>query len=494
MLGNKIKTFFGSKLFFSIIVGFFSISSLWFAVSSTYPMAFDEEVHYGITKMYAENLNPFAIEQTPEANKYGAVETDASYVFYYLLSFPYRLLNAIHDSEVFIVTSLRVLNIVIFVWALFLYRRLFDGIGVSRPLSQLAIAIFTLIPIVPMLAAQINYDNLIMALIPLLFIAALAAHKGLQKGSLPIVPTVGVIALILYGCTVKYAFLPIATVVGVYCLVLLMMAMRTHQGFWKKTWVDIKAQRPLVLVGLVLLVLPGLLFFGQRYGRNLIQYQSPVPDCGVVLSVEECMEWGPWGRDYQLEHSKPADAEQRNLVHYTATHWAWGMWNRLFFTLAGPLDQYATRNRLPIPSGTFIVLVAVGTLASLAFARRLYRQYPAFLLFLLATLAYVGVLVMQQYGMYVQTGQPVAINGRYMLPLMPLLAVMLAGGMILALRRMNLLKAAPYIGMISLLLFLQGGGVLTYIMRSESSWLYDEPAIQQIDHTLKTVLRPVIYE
>lgn len=492
MVTAKLSRFFGSKLFFGITIGFFVISSLWLALGSTFPMAFDEEVHYGITSMYAENLNPFTIHQTEAANKFGAVETDPSYLYYYLLSFPYRVLSAINNSQTFIVTGLRLINIGLFVGALFLYRRLLLGIGLSKKLVHLVIAIVTLIPITPMLAAEINYDNLVLVLTPLLLMSVLLLRQGLLKEVIRPLPMIAAIALALYGSVVKYAFLPIVAAAALYTLVVIIVAARRSPDIWSRSFAEAKQLRRGLQIGGVLLISVGILLFSQRYVRNYVRYQALVPDCAAVLSVEACHDWGPWGRDYDFARNKPADAEVRNPVYYTATHWAFGMWNRLFFTLAGPLNGYATSKRLPIPSMSFIVFVVIGLVSFAAFARTLIRRYPAYILFAATGALYTAALLAQQYGDYRHTAQPVAINGRYLLPFLPLFAAMLASGMVQAAHKLRISATLPAIGLLALLLFLQGGGVLTYIVRSDSSWLYNNSVVQNTDHTLKQIVRPLI--
>ncbi len=492
MVATKISRFFASKLFFGIVIGLFTLSSLWIALGSIYPMAFDEEVHYGITQMYAESINPFDIHQTEAANKFGAVETDPSYLYYYLLSFPYRALHAVHNNQTFIVTGLRLINIALFVGALFLYRRLLVGIGLSKSLVHLVLAIVTLIPIVPLLAAHINYDNLVIMLVPLLLMSVLAVRKGLQQGALPPVATVVTVCLVLYGSVIKYAFLPIAAAAGVYLAVLLVAAWRSNSDLWKATFKAARALSLSVKIGLILALGLGMIFFGQRYGRNVVRYHSLVPDCGDVLTVEACREWGPWGRDYSYEHSKTGKEEIRSLPHYTVTNWATGMLRRLFFILGGPTIGYDTKEPLPIPKPTFAVLGLAGMVAIAIYSRTLFRRYPAYILFVLTAAFYIGALLMQEYGLYKQTAVPVAINGRYLVPFIPLIGAMGASALVLAARKAKIVSYLPYASVAVMLLFLQGGGVLTYIARSQPKWLYDSHTVQQTDWYLKDVVRPLV--
>ena len=62
LLAN-LDAFLRSNKFFYIIIGFFVVEALWFVFSAIYPMAFDEDFHFGLIQLYSHHLSPFLSEQ-----------------------------------------------------------------------------------------------------------------------------------------------------------------------------------------------------------------------------------------------------------------------------------------------------------------------------------------------------------------------------------------------------------------------------------------------
>src|SRR5690606_16417980 len=108
-------------------------------------MAFDEDFHLGIIRLYAEHWGPFSLVQTEAANKFGSIVTDPSYLYHYLMSFPYRVLDGLGASEVTSVITLRMMNVALFAWALWLYRKVLLRAGVSSAVTNVVLAVFILI-------------------------------------------------------------------------------------------------------------------------------------------------------------------------------------------------------------------------------------------------------------------------------------------------------------------------------------------------------------
>ena len=129
---------------------------------------------------------------------------------------------------------LRFINIGLFAAALPLYRRLLLKTGASRALVNLCLAIFVLIPVVPLLAAQINYDNLLLPMTAISLLLAVSLGQELRRTRRLNLKTLLWLAIIVtLTCLVKYAFLPILLVIGAYLTVLLC---------W--TYPNIKVSRP----------------------------------------------------------------------------------------------------------------------------------------------------------------------------------------------------------------------------------------------------------
>src|SRR5438270_1670989 len=156
---QRMGALLASRKFYWAILGVFVLEAAWIAASGRYPMAFDEDFHLGIIRLYAHHLGPFWAGQPESADRFGAVARDPSYLYQYLMSFPYRLINVFTHDQTIQIVILRVLNIGLFASGLVLYRRLFLKTGISRPVVHACLLVFVLLPIVPLLAGQINYDN-----------------------------------------------------------------------------------------------------------------------------------------------------------------------------------------------------------------------------------------------------------------------------------------------------------------------------------------------
>lgn len=478
-----------SKWFFYGIVIYISLSAFWIAISSLYPMAFDEDFHLGIIKLYAELWSPFAIQQTPEAAPFGSIVTDPSYLFHYLMSFPYRLLAALTTSEVAIVIALRVLNIAFFVLGLVLYQKVLLRAKLSPAVVHVVLAVFVLIPVVPVLAGQINYDNLLMLIVAGVFWLTLGIKEKLDKSRLPTGQILWLAALLLFASVIKYAFLPIAVGATLHVAYQLYQAVRSQRVKISDAIVHLKAMKKLQKAALIAALCIGILLCGQRYAVNIVKYHDLVPDCGAVISVEECKQYGPWGRDYRLSQSKVAPVD-RGPIEYTATHWLHGMWHRLYFAVAGPTIGHPTGNRLPLPSATAIIVVSIGIIFALVYSRALLRKYPIFVLFVVVGVLYMGAVWLQVYKLYTFTGQPVAINGRYLIPLLPAFGVMLAVAYGRFFDTVKLPQLKAVVASIAIVLFLQGGGPVTHIVRSDARWYWPNSFMQDANMQLQKILRP----
>jgi hypothetical protein len=492
-LTRKLTGFFASPRFFYVIFGFFIIEALWFVFSALYPMAFDEDFHFGVIRIYAGQWSPFLSGQPDGADQFGAVARDPSYYYHYLMSFPYRLIRLFTDSETIQVIFLRLLNVGLFAWSLVLFRKVMRLAGSSNALINVSMAVFVLIPIVPQLAAHINYDNLLMVLVAWLCLATYKLVDSFREQRVDVISLVTLVVLCLFTSVVKYAALPllIAAVIFVFY-----MAWRNFRGKGRRLAMRLKdgylrvgRTAKIVLFGFLLL---GSILFVQRYVVNLLQYGGPVPSCDKILSVEQCEQYGPWGRDHNLEQNRPEDfrANPRTFMD----SWLGGMRHRLFFAVSGAKTFFVNYIELPLPVKTFVVLTFVSVLAVAVFWRPLFRGHAFLGFFLLMTLLYCAVLWFDQYGMYKKTGVAVAINGRYLLPVLLPMAAVAGRALGIGLSSVKQIRMKPYLAALAILLFLQGGGVFTFILRSDDSWYWPNQFVKNMNHGARSMLSPVIVE
>lgn len=479
---KRSMKFLSSKRCFYLIIVFFVVEAVWIALSGRYPMAFDEDFHLGIIRLYAHHISPFWGGHPAGADAFGAITRDPSYLYQWLMSFPYRLISVFTANQTIQVILLRFIDIGLFTWGLFLYRKLLLKTGASRGLVHFALAIFVLIPIAPLLAAQINYDNLLMPLtaffllLTLDFTDSIKPRKPLAGRSLLAIFIVGLLISL-----VKYAFLPMLVATGAFIGVRLWQVRPTF-----KLTIPTKSTTWLLAALLVL----SLGVFAQRYGVNMIRYHKPVPSCDEVLSVQQCSAYGPWNRDHVYAQIKPAEAETSPLVFMA--DWFYNMWFRTFFAVDGPATTFATRGPFILPAVGAIVFSVAALVATVVSWSKVWRRYNhnALLLFILVMAVYVLALWADGYSSFLQTGRPVALNGRYLLPIYPLLLIILALGVNSYLQVRERLKFA--LATTAIICMLWGGGALTYILRNNDAWLWTSRPVRDANHAVQKTIGPLV--
>lgn len=485
-----LQTILTSKRLWYVIFGFFIFESVWYALSAIYPMAFDEDFHFGVIRIYSTHWLPFLNDQPPGADAFGAVARDPSYLYHYLMSFPYRLLVHFVHSQTGQVLVLRLLNVALFGLGIGLFRKLLIRSLRSPALVNTTLAVFVLIPVVPQLAAHINYDNLLFPLVAWTCLLVYDIIEQLRQRHLRLLTWLTLLNVSLLTSLVKYAYLPIFAVTALFLVAYAFMCLYRVQPMQliRETLHDI---RPIVLISLSILSIVSAGLFVQRYGINLKEYHKPVVDCDQVLDYDQCSAYGPWLRNYEYEQGKTGVDTSR--LHYFVS-WQHWLRFRLFFAINGPDQAYANYPPVPIPYKAALGLALLGLILVLAQLKRLFWRQPFTIFVMLASLAYLVALFSEDFNQYLATGQPVAINGRYLLPILPLLAIVIgrAFQLVLQARRWQWLK--PTLAGVVLLCFLQGGGFMTFILRSDASWDWPNSSVIRINDAARRVLSPIIVE
>lgn len=481
------------RLFYSF-VGLFVLGAAWTAAASLFPMAFDEEFHYGLIKIYASSLLPFGIEHTGDMAQYGAATADASYLFHYLMSFPYRLLDAVGLPDMAIIIVLRFINVAFVAAGLVIFRRAFIHAGVSRSVSTIGLILVSTVPVFVLLAAHINYDNLLFLIIGWCVLLAVRLTNHVRQAKpLPLSETLQLVAAVLIGMSVKYAFLPLALGLFLWIVWLVIVAYRAHKQTissqltaFKSEWLAVAPRRKYAWIGLLTISL----FFASHYLTNTLSYGSPIPSCERVFSETECQAYGPWNRNKNYEANKSESFVPLSYGAYMTTEWLPGMTQRLTFAVAGKTNGFQTKLPMPALVYMYVILAIVG--ATCLLIQIVRRKTPSLAAFtLLLTLIYVGTLSFQLYGDYIDTAQPVAINGRYLIPLLPLVAVVFIQAIRGVLSSVSSYRLALVTIGIAGLLVISGAGAGTYIVQAESHWFW--PGVGQESHqALKSIVEPIV--
>lgn len=467
---QKLVTLLASRTTFVVIWLVALFQGAWVSISSRYPMAFDEAYHYNLIRMHAEQWNPLFLQQPGGLAPYGALVRDPSWLHHYVLSFPYRLFDALGANEFTKIVGLRLCNVAMFLLGLYLFRKLLLRTTASRAAIHASLLFFVLLPTVVLLGGQINYDNL---QFPLLAAALLLTHRAaasLRAQKPDAMSLVGALAVSLLGSLNKFTFLPFLLAVVLYLSGVaynsygrrLRRLQREVQLSWKKAvgW-------PRYILQASVLVLIGL--FVWFYGVNTVVYRNPVIQCHQVLQAERCEGFEPWLRNHNLakELIKPSP----NPVKFTVD-WIGGMFYRTFFVINGASGPKRYSNYVPLGiAGMAVAILVVGVPLVGRYGRRVVRGDPMLQLALFATALYVVALWGRNYNDFLHLGQMVAINGRYFQPVLPVIILLFVASYQHAFRLMPGVKLIIFA--VALLGFLSGGGITGFIHYSDANWYFE---------------------
>ncbi len=476
-----------------VVLSIFIFESLWIALSSRYPMAFDEYFHYGVAQLHTETLSPFLQSVPDSASLYGPITRDASFLYHYLLSFPLRILQLITDNMTWQILLLRMLNIAIAAASIVMYAKLLRKLGVSWVQTNTVLLFLILIPVVPLMAGQISYDNLFFLMVATVLLIGVSFFQRYQASKVIDAHLLNWLFIAgLFTCFVKYAFLPamvaITLMVGVLVLRDRSDTKKAYALWWARS-----SRRNKILVAASVLV--GLLLFSGSYGVNLARYHTPIPECDAVLSEKACEAYGPWFRDHKAKQVHTGSSAS-DIPPYVE-QWFKQMMEETFFLIGAKYNDqgivvYRGAEPLPLLLKAAWVLFTVGVIIALlgwrtVLARRDYQLI--FGVFILYSIFLFG----RNFGMFWGTGNPVAIHGRYLLPfIIPVIGIVaLQASSIIGHRLTTNVKVGIF--MVTLLIFLQGG-LFTFIVSSTDDWMWpqSQPAIET-NRAARNILQPFVY-
>lgn len=484
-----------SHWFFVFIATFFALQMIWIALSNIYPMIFDEEYHLGIIDIYARQLSPFISTQPAEAAFHGDITRYGSYMFHYLMSFPYRLINVFTSDIHTIVVIMRLICISFVISGLVVFRAFLLRSGVSRAVSHSAIGFFTLIPLVPFALSQINYDSLAFLLTAIILYFAIRSVKNSDKQISWIICLLSISAL---SCLVKFTILPIAFSAVLFVAVMLW---RKHKKKTIKILIkQAKKTSHLHMALLSLFFIFAIGMFAERYATNIVQYRAIEPKCHKIHSRESCIQYTVWKRDTTWKASNDAKNKSRdNPFVYTSSYWAPHIFNDFFVTASfvypveKPLEvrylpttmQASAGNPILRYSGWVVLIISI---VVLAFSWKKLPLKPFRYLVLITIIIYATSLWLRNYSDYLSIGAGTAAQGRYFIPLLIPVFAVVGLGFRYYLRR---IRYQLVFLVICALLFSQGGGAANYMLYSNSKWYWSDnrKTITYFNKTAQKALR-----
>ena len=488
LAGKSVRTTGGKLLasswFFWVLLAVFALQAAWIALSGSFSMAYDEYFHLGVIREYATHLTPWVQDIPSRTAELGAISRDPSFLYHYLMSFPYRLLALVVHSQMVQVIVLRFINIVFFGLGIVVYRRLLLKVGLGPKLTHGVLFFFCGVPTVVMLAAQINYDNLAFLVTGLLLLFAVKLLNEIRLGTLELKDLLLFLTVLLAAGMIKYALLPVVGIVGLYVLIDAAVHHRSVRPrlVWQRFW---NISQRWVKIGIcIIFVLTGLLFV-DRIGVNVLRYHTPAPSCDQVLSDAACRSYDPYARNAQYREwglqSQLTTADKNDYPKQWYTQMIW----ESFFVVGPRVLNYPPGK--PLPGGWIAgkILIDLTIVIILVHTLWLWRRSPHARLFMLVCLGYVAALYWRNYHDFLSTGIPTAIHGRYVVFIMPLLGAMAAASL-----RHSLPKAARPYAIIAVLILagflVSGGGMLPFVLRSWDAWMW--PQMVDANRVLRDLL------
>lgn len=486
--GAKLINFFSSKLFFVFTLILFSLQSLWIALSGIFPQAFDEDTHLGIIKFFTSHPNPFFTDQPASLDQYGSVIHDSSYLYRYIMTLPWRLITSISHDFMTQIVLMRLLNIGMFVLGLVLFRRLLLKATTNKLIVNISLLLVVLTPISSQLAAQINYDNLMLPLMAGSLLVAVNFVEGLKKGRLDLWLGTWFIVLASLTLLTKYTYVTILLPALAYIGWNLWKYFKKHRRtVWKQTKKNFKAMGWLKTTLLIGLVVASMGLIAERYGYNIARYHSPTPSCERVIGKTRCQSYSIYQRNTMYNSNRP-DHVNASPILFTY-RWLKHMNFNTMMSLSGPGYGYSVGLPLPLPYIASIVFGLGGIVLCAVFWWSIFNS-PVRRLLLLIIVFYLTALWLINFKDYFNSGRRVAVQGRYLVPLLPIIYLFFLEAYGRALRAWPKIRAS--LATVLVLAFAAGGGIYPFILHSDDNWYWKNSTISSANSQAKKVLRYTI--
>ena len=476
---NKIIRLLASDYFFYFTLAFFILQAAWTALSFRYPLPFDEYYHYGLIQIYSHHINPIISSQPPSADLYGDIVHYPSYLYHYLMSFPYRIIEHFIHTATAQIIALRFINIFIFSAGIYMFRKTFLKAGISKAGINTTILFFTLLPNATFLAAHINYDSLL--ILGAAFSIYLCQGIVINKKTLNIKVLGLLVATNLLVSLVQYSFLPIFLAEVIYVGWILYSRGKAYRN---SMWLSIKkTSRKTGLLLSALLLVSSFLFL-QRIGQNIIRYKAPAPACQQVLPVSRC-EHNPTFSNAQKSKQTHTQKVSTDPMLYESK-WLIDMESGYFTTGANTATGHiGTAHPSQVLRYGFAALLIVGIVMSIYYWRDIKRN-SAFKLYLTIIILYGTALWLQNYRSYIDAKSLIAVNARYMFPIILLMLIIIQVAFSMAMKKRQGLKVALVV--IIAAIFTQGGGIITSVVYAEPSWYWQRQKVINTNLRIRNIV------
>ena len=472
---QKIKDFIKSKQFLYAILGLFVLQGVYFSAVINYKVPSDEEFHYLLTKYHAERSilsGPIISDQT-DSFVLGDIQRLPSHLYHYITSFYLRGVMAFTGNQEVQVFMLRLVNVALGVMALLMLIGVFKRINKSQLTINLTIAWLTLTGMFVWVFAGLSYDNLSI----LLFFYLLYELIGL-KNDLNIKHLLVSVSTGLFLVLVKETYVPI-----VILSFLMLLGWHIKQQGMKvsinklrmssrKSW---KRNR-FVLVALITttIIFSGL--FVERYVQNYVRYGKVTPTCSQVHSEDECMQNSIYRRNTgtrkEFLAAKQAGNVQLDSAWTFTKQWVDLIYERTYFYRGHQtlIDSATSRAVASVSAVLILLLLLYSLITSKGFSAVTWALA-------LLTITYALLVFLYNLNTYHYYGYPFAIQGRYLLPVLPFVYMAIVTSLVALYGRLSS-RLRTSLVVVTLLLIVANLAVHTpYLIYREGREILDAPVI-----------------
>lgn len=428
-----------SKKFYLFVLVAFLLQGLFFAGIITsgetskdgttvldYGVAPDEVRHFGNVMYFAERPlqdGPFVSHIEPKDLVLGDVQTFPSYLFYYILSFPARIMIEFGVPDSGILFMLRVIVLITGLVGLIVLRKLIAELTSSRLIQNMGVFALANTGAYLWFSAALSYDPpslMLMFAIMLFCVRALKNMSAFENFTYAIL-------LAFLIPLIKYTYLPFA-----FLFVGAAIAVYVHRVGYPQVIVVLrkKIYRPVkslklfaVLIGLVLTI--GL--FSEKIVGNLVQYRTVNPVC--VHETKDCMRFEIFKRNYEVKQAYDKAVQNGTVKPYHYSFFGhFGMWLDSYF-----ISTFTYRAHVKDMKPVSYILVSIVMAFLVLFAlilvrlRKLRIKLEVWHWFALLS---AGTYALATYIFNVKTlfdfGQVLAYQGRYLLFSLAILFVVIS--------------------------------------------------------------------
>lgn len=480
-LTDKIYRFvvrlLSSNGFFYGVIALTVVQALWYALSFQ-PTIFDEGEHLGFITAYSHQLSPFIAHQATQYDFLGEITRSPSYLFYYIMSWPYRLVTVFTHSNYVHIIVLRLICICLFTAGIVIFRKVLVNAGASKAVASTVMLFVVLTPTFALLPGAVNYDNAVFLLTAVLLLLAVRQMKSddvsFRRLSL-------ILAIGLLGSLVKFEFLAFAVPLILYLLYDLITKQRGKTI--QRIGASFKKLSLTARIGLVVLLVISTCLFIERPVYNALKYHAIDPSCTSLVSTNRCLKNYTAARTIHALANKPANFSPVGPFDYMLTMWTPDMVVTQSILLPGIQPTMEILRQL-------YYIGALGGGALVLVYLRDFLKNKIFRMLLIATASYTVILAAYNYSAYIKLGIPVAITGRYILPVLPIFIFFVALSVLKLFHRSRLAVLLFLAG--SLLLFTQGGGMLAYVVTPNQRYYWPGSAVKNVNTTLKDIVDPFV--